>query len=73
MEPDYKFSNGNREVWCYGEIEPDSNFELVHTTEYMDGTACDVDGEVYNTWHKVMGYLKDNYKNFRFLAQVVAV
>ncbi len=57
----YKRPNGGT-TYCYGDIQEDSNFEVVCDDENYDGIAGDIDGEKLNTWKKVCGYL---YKNYR--------
>ena len=39
------------EIWCYGSVEWDSNFQI----------CCD-DEETYNTWDKVCQYVIENYR-----------
>lgn len=57
----YKRPNGGT-TYCYGEIEEDSNFEIVCDNEDYDGCAADIDGEKLNTWKKVCDYLYENYR-----------
>ena len=58
----YKRKNGG-ETWCYGNIESDSNFDIVCEDDTFDGIAADIDASVYNTWHKVCSFLEENYNN----------
>lgn len=63
MSADYVYTRKDGStIECYGEIEEDSSFELVHENEYLDGVAGDIDCEVYNTWHKVCKYLVEGYE-----------
>ena len=57
----YKRPNGGT-TYCYGEIEEDSNFEVVCADENYDGCAGDIEGDVLNTWKKVCDYLYENYR-----------
>jgi hypothetical protein len=50
-------------IYCYGNIEEDSNFYVVCDNEYFDGVACDVDAIKLNTWKKVCEYLIKNYRH----------
>ena len=50
------------EIWCYGSIEWDSNFQLCCDDEEFDGVAVDIEGEKYNTWDKVCQYVIENYR-----------
>lgn len=56
----YKKSN-NETIDCYGDIEWDSNFEIICDDEYDDGIVADIDTTVHNTFKKVCEYLENNY------------
>tara|TARA_R100001510_G_C7617916_1_gene179570 strand:+ start:120 stop:377 length:258 start_codon:yes stop_codon:yes gene_type:complete len=51
------------EIWCYGSIEFDSNFQLCCDDEDFDGVVADCEGDIYNTWDKVCQYLMENYRS----------
>jgi len=57
----YTKPNGG-EIWCYGSIKFDSNFEVCCDDEEFDGVVVDCEGEKYNTWDKVCQYLMENYR-----------
>ena len=58
----YTKKNGNT-IYCFGDVEEDSNFYIVCDNEDYDGVACDVDATELNTWKKVCDYLIKNYRH----------
>ena len=58
----YQRKDGGK-TYCYGNIQPDSNFSICCDDESLDGIAADVDGESLNTWRKVCRYLEKSYNN----------
>ena len=60
---DYKYNKKDGgTIFCYGDIEWDSNFSVVCDNEEYDGITADIDVEVHNTWKKVCDYLVVNYR-----------
>ena len=58
----YVKPNGG-EIWCYGSIKFDSNFEVCCDDEDFDGVVVDCEGDKYDTWDKVCKYLMENYRS----------
>lgn len=51
-----------RDIECYGELEDDSNFDVICDDEYYDDTWCyGVDGEL--TWENVVAYLQTQFNS----------
>lgn len=51
----------DHEVWCYGEIEEDSNFACVFEDEIYDGIVADIDTTIYKTWEQIVNRICENY------------
>ena len=61
---DYRYvRKDGGQTWCYGEIEPDSNFSVTCDDEDDDGIVADIDTSIHNTWDKICRYLETNYSN----------
>lgn len=58
-------------VWCYGDIEGDSNFDVVANNEWQDGIVSDIKGLA--TWKQVVEHLVDCEKFPSGIQQVEAV
>lgn len=58
-------------AWCYGEIKPNSNFEVIASDEAEDGIVSDIEGKT--TWKQVVEYLVDCEKFPSGIEQVEAV
>ena len=56
----YKKEDGD-EIWCFGQIEKDSNFYVACQDYQRDGIASDMHGHEFNSWQKVCRYLQANY------------
>ena len=52
-----------KNIDCFGDIESDSNFEIICDDEMYDGVCGDVDTIKHNTWKKVIEYLLANYRD----------
>lgn len=57
-----------REVWCYGEIEENSNFNMVCEDEFNDGIIADIDG--IDNWKELVYTLYS--KGFKDIEQIEA-
>lgn len=54
-------SQYGHEVWCYGEVEEDSNFSVVCNDEFNDAVVPgleDEQGEPPTSWHQVIDILE---------------
>lgn len=56
----YNRKNGGT-TYCYGTVEPDSNFEVICRDESHDGIYTDYEGQL--TWLSVCKYLEENYND----------
>lgn len=52
-------ANTNHEIWCYGDIEWDSNFVLAFQDELYDGIIPGFDNEVKD-WIEVVNKIKSD-------------
>ncbi len=59
---------GNREVWCYGELKEDSNFSVECTDEMDSGIVADYNGPL--DWNSVVEKLSNS---FPYVEQIEAV